>query len=400
MCRLALNMNLKLPSLTEVITCLYEAGADPRHWPEAAIQIGRYAQSCTTNLMWVERSGRRVIWYTDGLLKETQAIYTSRLYNRDPAYQFALSAELDRPGIIENVDPGQDEALLELQEILSKNGIVSRARTVALRTPRHLAFIGLGRRQEKKPFDLDALRYVREVSPHFRRAIQVAYRLRTTEQLAYPIQEILDRFTYGVFLVDRSLRVAYMNAEGSRMLRELGALNLRRRILTAASPKESLALEKLLDGAIKTALGQGSDIGGWLTLHDTLGAPILYLDVTPLRISNIASDGASQSPRAMIVARRPESSLTLLPETLREHFRLSPAEARLAIALAQGDSLKEIAEQRGVTFGTVRAQLASIFDKTGVHRQSELVKLLLGISGDLSVKPRTDAFRTTLRSVY
>jgi DNA-binding CsgD family transcriptional regulator len=57
-------------------------------------------------------------------------------------------------------------------------------------------------------------------------------------------------------------------------------------------------------------------------------------------------------------------------------FRLTSAEARLAVHLASGASLTEAADAFGVTHNTVRAQLRAIFDKTETHRQSELVRLL------------------------
>jgi DNA-binding CsgD family transcriptional regulator len=61
---------------------------------------------------------------------------------------------------------------------------------------------------------------------------------------------------------------------------------------------------------------------------------------------------------------------------LRQAFGLTPAEARLAVGLAAGRDLTEIAHAFGVEVGTARTQLKSIFAKTGSHRQGELVALL------------------------
>jgi DNA-binding CsgD family transcriptional regulator len=55
---------------------------------------------------------------------------------------------------------------------------------------------------------------------------------------------------------------------------------------------------------------------------------------------------------------------------------LTPAEGRLAAALAKGDSLTTYALTAGIARNTARAQLASIFDKTGTSRQAELVALI------------------------
>jgi len=60
---------------------------------------------------------------------------------------------------------------------------------------------------------------------------------------------------------------------------------------------------------------------------------------------------------------------------LAERFGLTPAEVRLASVIAAGGRLGDYAAQQGVSLGTVRTHLKAVFAKTGVHRQSELVRL-------------------------
>jgi len=57
-------------------------------------------------------------------------------------------------------------------------------------------------------------------------------------------------------------------------------------------------------------------------------------------------------------------------------FDLTPAEARLTVALTAGKSLKEAAGEIGITFGTARNYLERVFRKTGAKQQSGLVALL------------------------
>jgi DNA-binding CsgD family transcriptional regulator len=57
-------------------------------------------------------------------------------------------------------------------------------------------------------------------------------------------------------------------------------------------------------------------------------------------------------------------------------YNLSPAELRVASALLTGKSPEEYAQEAGVTLNTVRTQVKSLFQKTGTHRQSELVSVL------------------------
>jgi DNA-binding NarL/FixJ family response regulator len=57
-------------------------------------------------------------------------------------------------------------------------------------------------------------------------------------------------------------------------------------------------------------------------------------------------------------------------------FDLTPSEARLAVALAKGETVRDIAATQSITEKTARTYLERIFRKTGVRRQTELALLL------------------------
>lgn len=58
-------------------------------------------------------------------------------------------------------------------------------------------------------------------------------------------------------------------------------------------------------------------------------------------------------------------------------YGLSPAQKQVAALIAEGLSLTDIAERMGITPNTARTHLSRIFDKTGVHTQPALVRVLL-----------------------
>ena len=64
-------------------------------------------------------------------------------------------------------------------------------------------------------------------------------------------------------------------------------------------------------------------------------------------------------------------------EGLARRCALTNAEAALLAALVDGATLKEFATRRGVSVHTVRNQLKQLFHKTGVRRQSDLIRLAL-----------------------
>ena len=81
-------------------------------------------------------------------------------------------------------------------------------------------------------------------------------------------------------------------------------------------------------------------------------------------------------PAAIVYIRDPESEGLPATDALIAMFGLTPAEARLAQAIAAGTSLKDYAEVAGVSINTVRTHLAHIFTKTDTRRQSDLIRLL------------------------
>lgn len=64
-------------------------------------------------------------------------------------------------------------------------------------------------------------------------------------------------------------------------------------------------------------------------------------------------------------------------EQLAQLFRLSPGEARLALALCRGMTIAEAADEFGLAVGTVRNYCKSIFAKTGARGQPDLVRIIM-----------------------
>src|SRR5262245_31866110 len=66
-------------------------------------------------------------------------------------------------------------------------------------------------------------------------------------------------------------------------------------------------------------------------------------------------------------------------DLLRCRFGLTPAEARLALQLVAGETLRSAAAKLGISYETVRTHLKTIFNKTGTCRQAELVVVLVAV---------------------
>jgi DNA-binding CsgD family transcriptional regulator len=64
-------------------------------------------------------------------------------------------------------------------------------------------------------------------------------------------------------------------------------------------------------------------------------------------------------------------------DRLRSHFGLTPAEARLALHLVAGETLRCAAVKLSITYETARTSLKNVFRKTETCRQVELVLVIL-----------------------
>ena len=78
------------------------------------------------------------------------------------------------------------------------------------------------------------------------------------------------------------------------------------------------------------------------------------------------------------MAQRPAPS----PARLRTLFGLTPAEARVAVAMLSGMGIQAVAREHGVEAETVRTQAKRIRGKTGSRTQSQLLSVLAAAAAD------------------
>lgn len=183
----------------------------------------------------------------------------------------------------------------------------------------------------------------------------------------------LDRWTLGVVLLDASGRVAWCNTLGKAILSGGGPLRLVQTRLVACAREDGEALQRLVERATTRPDHLAEMHGDEILLGDDT-CQEWVVSASRLRPE---SEGASGAQLQTLLLFRQTTQGHELASRLRADFGLTPAESRLAAALADGACLADAAERFGTTRATVRSQLKSIFCKTGVSRQTELVRLVL-----------------------
>ena len=248
-------------------------------------------------------------------------------------------------------------------DISTESGIECRLRVT--RTPNGKAFSD----KEKT--------LVRVLLPHFNRAIQLHAKLDYLECERQLYSGTMNRLLLGMISLDRNGEVLEMNQEAQRILDEKDGLSMTPKGLRAEKRAENQELQRLLEEAIA---GGRSDTGPAVAeaMSITREFDRSRLGIVVRTVPMGPWSEASRRPAAVVFLRDPDyNSAQPLQEVVQRVFGLTRMESALAVYLAKGYTLDEAAEKLDVRRNTARTHLRSIFGKTGVSRQTMLVRLVL-----------------------
>jgi len=255
------------------------------------------------------------------------------------------------------VNAGIEHALFELVE--NNNSCV--------------AAVAMYRDNSSAEFGEPEMNLLRLLAPHLRRAFCLYRRFSLMKSTSQGVEEALDTLPIGVVFFDGKGEIVLMNRSGAACLAERDGLLATRTALRAEVAAESSKLQQMIQQAAATSRGNGTSSGGAIAISRR-ARPALQLQISPIRNSAVP---VSRSIAAVALIHDPLRAPRSGQETLRAVYGLTPAESRVALLLADGHSPRQICERIGVTENTVRTQIKSIFSKTGVRRQSELIRVLL-----------------------
>lgn len=185
-------------------------------------------------------------------------------------------------------------------------------------------------------------------------------------------EAVLALLPLGVIVLDGRLRLQSANRAAQGLLgQHKGLIQDADRRLVATSVEANRALQQHLSWALLGSAAAGGPAPSCRSLRVQGAGGTLHLGVAPL--PTLPPEAAAVT----VFVSDPDAALPTLPDVLTQTYRLTPAEAQLTAALAQGLTLVEIARQRGLSMNTVRTQLKSASAKVGVRRQADLVRVAL-----------------------
>lgn len=226
--------------------------------------------------------------------------------------------------------------------------------------------------QRLEPFDTaERVKLVSALVPHLQQALRTQEHLEDLHQQSNDLREATEVLRHGIAIIGHGSRVVYTNAVAGRMLQSGDGLRTHAGRIEAVAPSADTHLQRSIPAALAP---EGADRSGTsFACPRRSGLRPYVVDVVPLERST-----DTESPRrAMIVVVDPEDEPEPPAVLLQRLFGLTRSEADTALLVLQGHGLKHISEQLWLSQATVKTHLQHVFDKTGTHRQAELVRLLL-----------------------
>lgn len=235
---------------------------------------------------------------------------------------------------------------------------------------------GVSRQRYANDFDRTDVAFIKALIPHLRRAYDVSQRLNVRDEKARIGELALERVNAAVFIVDYEGRVLQMNRRAEKLLALRSGLFYRNERIRSSRVEETEHLQKLIREASQY-LDHRDRSTGVMTLVRTPPLTQLNILVTPVKTQQTELSLGVSRANAMVFITERGQEVGFSHEEVSALYGLSKAEARVAVGIADGLGIEQIAEKYHVGVETVRSQLNAVFRKMGVGRQAELVKEML-----------------------
>ena len=225
-------------------------------------------------------------------------------------------------------------------------------------------------------WSFDQIEAIRALLPHFRQYILVRQALRDARAQGLSLTGLLDTSGLAIVHLDGLGRIVTANERARKILRKGDALFDRAGILHARLPADEAALQATLARALPTRGEQGA--GGSLLVGRPKRLPGLTVHINPVGVGEI--DFRPWRIAAFVLAIDQEAAVAD-PALVEAALGLTPAESRVAVLLAEGRTVCDIAAASGRSEKTVRWHVQQIFEKRGISRQTDLVRQVLSLDG-------------------
>jgi DNA-binding CsgD family transcriptional regulator/PAS domain-containing protein len=383
---------MERPDENEFLDLVYGAAAAPELWPCA---LERFADMIGGTSAWISRLN---------MIDGTGSVLTTRidpvmptLYFEHYADRNPLSNVSDPQAYMETWVPRilTDEDWMpkaELERSEFYNGFMRPQDVHSVLMVRLAAddndvcVVNVARSRRREQFGGADLELAGRLHPHLIRAFELGRKLALGQRMTGGFATVFDESAHGLFLLDGDGCVRQLNRVAEALVAARKGLQICGGRLSAVEADAARALQALIGrAALRKTSGR---TGGSMSLAVASSAVPLSVMVAPVPLPNVAIlSGAST---VLVCVTDSQADVRLPAQKLRDLFGLTRAEARTALALFEGATPRQAAEAMGVSPNTVNNHLARVFEKTGTHRQSGLIRLMMRLV-DLNLGPGTRA---------
>lgn len=377
-------MPCSLEDFSAVVEAIYDCVIEPERWREAVRMISALCESPygSINVFDLETSDN-VRLYDYGYSPDYWYEYQCYASEHPIVPCVRLMPEGDVITIALGCGDEEFFGSRVFREFLQPRGQCDFIGLLALRTGTRIGYLHACRNIDQPRYGDAQIRIFELLSKHVCRAMKISdlFDLRTiqTEML----EQTLDRLAAGVFLCARDGRVVHMNSAARHQTQGGRTLCIVNNRLSPGDPDAArqfaLALVDALEDEAETIHGAHS-----IALPDRGGAG-LVATILPLARGERRGISKPFAAAAAVFVQNP-AVLPLFPgEAFAKLHGLTGGELRVALALAPGLQLEEVADMLGIGLQTVKTHLQHIFQKTNTSRQADLIALMTRMSGPMRV---------------
>lgn len=366
--------------LSELIGAIYDCALDPGRWEGALADVADTFDCAVVSLTLNDLHRNRFLinkaagWEPE-LLRLKSERHVGEINARLTEW-LSLQTSIDEMFVTSaHLSPDYIQASPYVEECLKPQGIVDIMHMFLMHTHRQFAEIGLGRHARQGVITAREIELGRLLLPHLRKAVTISDILDVSSIEQAHMAEALDALRCGVVLTDDRGGILHANRSAERMMSNGGPIRSIRRVLAASTSSASRELRKAIMQAARneTQVGE-SNIA--IRLNDA-DQPPAYAHVLPMATGDLRTRLQPNAVAAIFVGAPDEQTGIGL---LARAFNLTAAEIRILDSLMAGHTLAETAQHFGIARSTAKTHLDHIFAKTGVSRQTELVRLTMQLN--------------------
>ena len=378
---------------SDLVGAIYDSAIDAARWPDSLARLQAQLGFTYTSLALHSVSPvRSLLNITAGMSqadRDQMLALEPDVVDLWGGREAAMARPIDRPWICSHLlSREQIEATRYYREWARPRGLIDSAMVVLARDPSLVGSIGMGRHRDQGPISAETIALAQQFLPHLQRAVRINGLLEASLEASHRFEAVIDFLATPVILLTGDLSIVHANLAANALLESGQPLAARDGALCSEVPGLQRALANLVARAVlDETLTPGAGIG--LPCR-TDGDQAFTLHIIPLARGALRPHLAQGATAALFVS---SAAVThdLDLDLLAPLFDLTPAEIRVFNLIAGGRTPQEIAIEIGVAVSTVRTHLLRVFEKTGINRQADLIRMATSLASPLFTPPIINA---------